>query len=82
MELYFRNTWKLPDSSNKFAANLNMKGISLFYSPYINPVFHFNGIVAKRSYSSASISLVLPECSRNNEIRYALLRYGLCGKSL
>ena len=39
--------------------------------------FHFNRTVAKRSVSYImSISLVLPECSRNNEIRYVSLRYG------
>ena len=43
----------------------------------VKAVFHFNRIVAKRiAYSIVSKSLVLPDCSRNNEIRYVSLRYG------
>ena len=34
-------TWEQTNSSNKFAANLNMKGISFFYSPCINHVTKF-----------------------------------------
>ena len=30
----------------------------------------------KVAYSTVSISLVLPKCSRNTEIRYVSLRYG------
>ena len=40
----------------------------------IKLVFRFNRTVAKRSHIIVSISLVVPECSRNNEIRYVSLR--------
>ena len=30
--------WEQTNSSNKFAANLNMKGISFLYSPCIRPL--------------------------------------------
>ena len=32
------------------------------------------------SIDNVFMSLVLPECSRNNEIRYVSLRYGWSGK--
>ena len=46
----------------------------------IKPVFHLNRVVAKVEYSIVFMSLVLSECSRNNEIRYVSLRYGWSGK--
>ena len=41
------------------------------------PGYEVEGNVA---YSIVSISLVLPERSQNNEIRYVSLRYGWSGK--
>ena len=35
-------TWEQTNSSNKFVANFNMKGISFFYSPCIMRHFHLN----------------------------------------
>ena len=41
-------------------------------------LFNVNRIVAKRSVLCCVVpkSLVLPECSQSNEIRYVSLRYG------
>ena len=42
----------------------------------LKAIFHFKRIVAKRSVFYCVNVLVLPECSRDNEIRYVSLRYG------